>query len=205
MSKTNRDNKVKFNICNVHYAPLNEAEDGTITFSKPVPLPGAVSLSLDPNGEPEDFWADGIAYYTISNNQGYDGDLELALIPEPFRKDILKEDADTNNVLVENVNNELGAFALLFEFDGDQRKIRHVMYNCTASRPSIASQTNEEKREVRTEKLTIKARPLADGRVKAKTGADTSAAVYNGWYDNVYLGQTPSTSSGGSGSGSQGG
>ena len=153
-----------------------------------LPMPGAVSLSLDPNGEPEDFWADGIAYYTISNNQGYDGDLELALIPESFRKDILREDSDSNSVLVENVNNELGVFALLFEFDGDQKKIRHVLYNCTASRPSIASQTNEQNREVRTEKLSIKARPLADGKVKAKTRTETSDAVYNAWYDAVYTG-----------------
>ncbi len=185
----NKANKVKFNICNVHYALITEAEDGTISYGTPIAMPGAVSLSLDPNGELEDFWADGIAYYTVSNNQGYDGDLELALIPESFRNDVLKEEADTNKVLVENVNNELGAFALLFEFDGDQRKIRHVMYNCTASRPSIASQTNEDKREVRTEKLSIKARPLADGKVKAKTGTDTAEAIYNGWYDAVYTGQ----------------
>ncbi len=198
----NKANKVKFNICNVHYAPITEGEDGSITYASPIPLPGAVSLSLDPNGEPEDFWADGIAYYTISNNQGYDGDLELALIPEPFRKDILKEDADSNSVMVENVHNELGAFALLFEFDGDQRKIRHVMYNCTASRPSIASQTNEQNREVRTEKLSIKARPLADGRVKAKTGTDTKENVYNSWYDSVYTGEAPAASGN---NGSQGG
>ncbi len=188
---TNKANKVKFNICNVHYAKITEGEDGAITYGAPIPMPGAVSLSLDPNGEPEDFWADGIAYYTISNNQGYDGDLELALIPESFRKDILREDTDTNSVLVENVNNELGAFALLFEFDGDQRKIRHVLYNCTASRPSIASQTNEQNREVRTEKLSIKARPLSDGKVKAKTGTETSDSVYNSWYDAVYTGVTP--------------
>ena len=198
----NKANKVKFNICNVHYAPITEGEDGSITYASPIPLPGAVSLSLDPNGEPEDFWADGIAYYTISNNQGYDGDLELALIPESFRTDILKEDADSNSVMVENVHNELGAFALLFEFDGDQRKIRHVMYNCTASRPSIASQTNEQNREVRTEKLSIKARPLADGRVKAKTGTDTKENVYNSWYDAVYTGAAPAASGN---SGSQGG
>ena len=47
-----------------------------------MPLPGSVSLSLDANGEPENFYADGIAYYVINNNMGYDGDLELALIPD---------------------------------------------------------------------------------------------------------------------------
>ena len=87
----NSKNKVKFNIRNVHYAKLTVSETGEVTFAKPVPMPGAVSLSLDPNGEPSVFYADGYAYYTISNNQGYEGDLELALVPESFRTDILKE------------------------------------------------------------------------------------------------------------------
>ena len=182
----NKKNKVKFNICNVHYAPITVAEDGTVTFAEPVAMPGAVSISLDPTGEPESFYADGIEYYVINNNQGYDGDLELAIIPESFRTDILKETADANNVLVENANSETGSFALLFEFDGDIRKIRHVLYNCSASRPTIESKTNEEDKEVQTETLTIKARPMANGYVKAKTGDSTTDTVYNDWYKNVY-------------------
>lgn len=80
-----------------------------------------------------------------------------------------------------------GAFALLFEFDGDIRKIRHVLYNCSASRPKIEGKTNEENREVQTETLTVKARPMADGYVKAKTGDKTASATYDGWYKKVYL------------------
>lgn len=181
-----KKNKVKFNVCNVHYAPITVAEDGNVTFETPVSMPGAVSISLDPTGEPESFYADGIEYYVINNNQGYDGDLELAMIPESFRTDILKEEADNNQVLVENANSETGSFALLFEFDGDVRKIRHVMYNCSASRPTIASKTNEENKEVQTETLTVKARPMANGFVKAKTGDSTTAEVYNNWYKTVY-------------------
>lgn len=179
-------NRVKFNICNVHYAPITNAEDGTVTFANPVAMPGAVSISLDPTGEPESFYADGVEYYVINNNQGYDGDLELAMIPESFRTDILKEEQDANKVLVENSNSETGSFALLFEFDGDVRKIRHVLYNCSASRPSIESKTNEDEKEVQTETLTVKARPLASGYVKAKTGDSTTEAVYNNWYKSVY-------------------
>lgn len=179
-------NKVKFNICNVHYAPLTVTEDGIVTYAAPVPLPGAVSISLDPTGEPESFYADGIEYYIINNNQGYDGDLEVAMIPEGFRTDILKEEADSNNVLVENANSETGRFALLFEFDGDVKKIRHVLYNCSASRPTIEAKTNEEDKEVQTETLTVKARPLANGYVKAKTGDNTTDTVYKNWYNEVY-------------------
>lgn len=180
-------NKVKFNICNVHYAPITIGVDGEVTFATPVTMPGAVSLSLDPNGEPESFYADGVEYYIISNNMGYDGDLELAMIPEHFRTDILKEEADDNKVLVENANVETGSFALLFEFDGDSKKIRHVLYNCSASRPKIESKTNEESREVQTETLTVKARPLPSGYVKAKTGNSTTELVYADWYKSVYM------------------
>ena len=158
-----------------------------MTFATPVAIPGAVSISLDPTGEPESFYADGVEYYTINNNQGYDGDLELAMIPEDFRKDILMETADDNNVLIENSNSETGSFALLFEFDGDVRKIKHLLYNCSASRPSIESSTNEEDKEVKTETLTVKARPLVNGYVKAKTGDTTSAETYNNWYSEVYM------------------
>lgn len=182
-----KNNKVKYNLKNAHYALLTMGEDGAVTYGMPVALPGSVSLSLDANGEPENFYADGIAYYVINNNMGYDGDLELALIPESFRTDVLKEKLDSKGVLIENSDAELAQFALLFEFDGDVRHIRHVMYNCSASRPKIEGKTNEDKKEVQTETLTIKATPLADGKVKAKTGNTTDAAVYAGWYKAVYL------------------
>ena len=182
-----KNNKVKYNLKNAYYALLTMGEEGAVTYGMPVALPGSVSLSLDANGEPENFYADGIAYYVINNNMGYDGDLELALIPESFRTDVLKEKLDSKGVLIENSDAELAQFALLFEFDGDVRHIRHVMYNCSASRPKIEGKTNEDKKEVQTETLTIKATPLADGKVKAKTGNTTDAAFYAGWYKAVYL------------------
>lgn len=180
-------NKVKYNLKNAHYAMLKTGEDGTVTYDTPVALPGAVSISLSANGEPENFYADGVAYYVINNNMGYDGDLELALIPEDFRIAALNETLDDKKVLIENADSELNAFALLFEFDGDVRHIRHVLYNCSASRPGISGKTNEENREVQTETLTIKATPLATGVVKAKTGNETDAATYSDWYKAVYM------------------
>ena len=161
---SDKNNKVKYNLKNAHYALLTVGEDGAVSYAAPVPLPGSVSLSLDANG-----------------------DLELALIPESFRTDVLREKLDAKGVLIENSDAELALFALLFEFDGDVRHIRHVMYNCSASRPKIEGKTNEEKKEVQTETLTIKATPLSDGKVKAKTGNTTDATVYADWYKAVYL------------------
>ena len=137
-----KNNKVKFNLKNTHYALLSVSEEGEVSYAAPVPMPGAVSISLDANGEPENFYADGVAYYVINNNMGYDGDLELAMIPESFRTDVLKEKLDDKGVLIENSDVELASFALLFEFDGDQKHIRHVLYNCSASRPGIEGKTN---------------------------------------------------------------
>lgn len=184
---SDKNNKVKYNLKNAHYALLTIGEDGAVSYAAPVPLPGSVSLSLDANGEPENFYADGIAYYVINNNMGYDGDLELALIPESFRTDVLREKLDAKGVLIENSDAELALFALLFEFDGDVKKIRHVLYNCSAARPNIESATNEEEIEVQTETLAITAAPLANGYVKARTGDSTTDTVYTGWYTSVYM------------------
>ncbi len=145
-----KKNKVKYNLRNVHYALLNTDTEGNVSYGTPVPIPGAVSIGLDANGEPSNFYADGYAYFTINNNMGYEGDLEIAIVPESFRVDVLHEKLDDNNVLIEDSNVETANFALLFEFDGDVRKIRHVLYKCAASRPSIESQTNEDEIEVKT-------------------------------------------------------
>ena len=197
----NKKNKVKYNLKNVHAAILTKGDDGTFTYAKPVAIPGAVSLSLDAEGESSPFYADGVVYFRSTSNNGYSGDLEMALIPEWFRTDILQEEKDSNGVLIERSDNTESVYvALLFEFDGDVNAIRHVLYNCTAARPSIESQTKESSIEPGTETLSLAADPREDGLVKSRTGDDTSTSTYNNWYKSVY---TPATSTG-SGSGSTG-
>ena len=86
------NNKVKFGLKNCHYAKATlDPDTNAVTFGTPVAIPGAVNLSLDPEGDTEPFYADDMVYYTTVANNGYSGDLEIALIPESFRKDILKE------------------------------------------------------------------------------------------------------------------
>jgi len=184
-------NKVKYNLKNTHYAILTETvTDGVPSYSyaTPVQMPGAVSMSLDAEGSNDPFYADGIVYFRANSNNGYSGDAEFGMLPESFRTDVLKESLDTNNVLIEdNKSTETVKFALLFEFDGDAKAIRHVMYNCSAARPTISSETKEDKITPSTEKLSITADPRSDGLIKAKTGDTTTDTAYNEWYTSVYV------------------
>ena len=190
----NKPNKVRFGLKNCHYAPATIADDGTITYGTPVALPGAVNLSMDPEGENENFYADDGVYYVVANNAGYSGDLELALLPDHFRQSCLGETVDANGLAVESADAQASPFALLFEFSGDQRKTRHVMYNCTASRPTVEGATTEDSKTPQTETVSIAAAPVpATGIVKAKTTPDTADAVYSAWFTAV---QTPAAESG---------
>ena len=171
-----------------HLLKLTKGDDGNFTYDTPRAIPGAVSISLEAEGDSSPFYADGIVYFRSTANSGYSGDLEIALIPEWFRTDILQEYKDGNGVLVEHSDiTESIYFALLFEFDGDVKAIRHVLYNCTASRPSIESETKEESIEPGTETLSLTADPREDGLVKSRTGDETNSATYQNWYNEVYI------------------
>ena len=182
-------NKIKYNLKNVHAAIMTHTEDGGYSYETPVPIPGAVNLSLDAEGDTSPFYADGVVYFRAVSNNGYSGDLEIALIPDWFREKILKEVKDNNGVLIEtNTDIEPVYFALLFEFDGDKKSIRHVMYNCSvSSRPTVEGKTKEESIEPGTETLSLKADAREDGLIKARTGSDTVDKTYQDWYKSVYV------------------
>lgn len=180
-------NKVTYGLKNVHYATYTEV-DGVITYDAPVKIPGGIEISLDPRGDMIEFYADDMLYYSAPNNQGYDGTLSIANIPDSFATDVLGEQKDADDGVVhESSNDKPKPFALLFEFDGDKNAVRHVMYNCSANRPAIGSSTKTNSTEPNTNELTFVASPRStDQKVKTKTTADTSSAVYDAWYTKVY-------------------
>ena len=148
-------------------------------------------MSLEPQGELTTFRADNIDYWTGNSNNGYQGDLEMALITDSFRKDILGEAEDSTGVLVELKDVPAVHFALLYQYEGDQKAARRVMFNCTASRPSEAGQTTEDTIEPQTETITITAHSIYNSSygkeiVKAKTTAETDTTAYEGWFEAVH-------------------
>lgn len=185
-------NKIKYGLKNVYYAVATLAADGTATFATPVRIPGAVNLSLEPQGDREPFYADDVEYFVSISNTGYEGDLEIALVPESFETDVLKAVVDTNKVLFEEVSPEIVHFALLFQFAGDKKNIRHCFYNCTAMRPTVEGETKGENIEPKTETLSLRAGSIYDATlqkdiVKGKTKDDTTEAIYNAWFTQVIV------------------
>lgn len=163
--------------------------DDTVTYEKPFKIPGAISLSLEAKGELTAFYADGIKYYVASSNGGYEGDLEMAMIPDKFRQLILNEILDENKVMFENANAVPKEFAFGFEIDGDLRSTRFWFYNCTSTRPNVESSTTEETKEPTTDKVSISCAASEDGTVRAKTTPEVNDDIYNKWFDSVYIKQ----------------
>ena len=182
------ENKVQFNLKNVHYAVLtNPGDDAQApAWDTPVHVPGAVSLTLDQQGEVTPFYADGIVYYQTAANNGYSGDLEMARFIDQMLMDVWGTILTADEVLVENSDVIPSAFALLFQIDGDQQGDYYCLYNCTGTRPGISSQTKTETTEPQTQTSTISAVSLPNGNVLARTTANTPEGVKATWFERVY-------------------
>lgn len=181
--------KVKFGLKNVHYALATIAADGTATYGTPVRIPGAVSLAMEPSGENTPFYADDSVYFTAPGATGYTGDLTIALVPDSFKKDCLGEDDSIEGVLIETADASPKPFALMFEFTTDEKAQKHVLYNCTAKRPTLGSNTKGESTEVQTEALNLTASSIFNAALNkniVKAKADDTAQAYDTWYSAVF-------------------
>ena len=180
-------NKVQYGLKNVHYATVTVGTN-SVTYGTPVEWPGAVSLSLSAEGDQTDFFADNVRYFTAIANNGYSGDFESALVPDSFRTDIMGETVGTGaktGMMYEAADVQPKAFALLFQFEGDQNATRYVLYNCKMSRPDIESSTTEDSIQVQTVSGEITASPRAfDNIVKAQC-ANTASTAYSAWFNTV--------------------
>lgn len=175
-------NKVRYGLKNVYYALLTEGE--TDSYGTPVSLPGAINMSLAPVGESRSVVADDTDYFTAQGNNGYDGTLELALLPEAFRTAVMGEVEDSKKVIFEKNSANPAPFALLFEFTGDSHQIKHVLYKCIATRANIDGAATTTK-ETRNTVLNLQVRPNRAGYVKANTKSDTDSTVNGAWYTSV--------------------
>lgn len=186
-------NKVKYGLSNVYVAPFTINSSNQYVYETPVAVPGAVNLSLSASGDTNDFYADNVIYFSSTANQGYEGDLELAMITDYIRTDILGETMDSNGALIEDADSLPKGFAFGFQIEGDKKNRRFWYYNCTLTRPDNNGATTESTITPQTDTLSIKAMPrLTDKIVRAMIElSEENEAAYNSFFTQVY---TPETS-----------
>ena len=188
-------NKITYGLDKLAYAKITTWTDGVPTFGTVTDIPGAVSITFSNEGDLTKFKADNIDYWVGEANNGYSGSFEVADLPQTFYTDILGAKSDSNVVIYEDQEAQSSHFALLFQFQGDEKAVRHVMYNCVAKRPEIASSTKGDTIEPNTMTVDIEA---SGAKLTVKSGVNkmvvkafaTSAAnttAYNGWYTAVYV------------------
>ena len=179
-------NKVKFGLKSLFIASVTEAANGEITFGTPRSWPGSVSLTMDPQGDTNAFYADDCKYYVTTSNDGYEVSLETALVPDWFTEEYLGETKDTDGNLVEQTTDSPSHFAALFEFTGDKKAIRHCLFYCQAARPTVEGETKGESAEVKTESISFTSMALPGTNIiKKKSPEETDATKYANWYTAV--------------------
>ena len=180
-------NKVVYGLSNAYIAFLTES---TGVFATPVALPGIVNLSVNPEGEDSVFYADDIAYHTVQTNNGYKGDLEVALIADSVLAQMLGWDVDDNGMLTERSDGAAQPFALLGQIKGDAANRRFVYYKCTAGRPTVEHSTKGETTEPKTTVLPLTITPFEIDSVYVVKGVlertVANASVYDAFFGAVY-------------------
>ena len=180
-------NKVKFGLRNVYYSKIT-VTGGVYSYGTPVKIDGAVNLTLSPTGDRTDFYADDIIYFSQTANNGYEGELEVALLPDSFKTDILGQTSDVNGALIENADDTLSHFALGFEVQGDDKARRTWLYEVVPGRPNGDAPTKEATITPQTDTLpiTVVARS-SDYAVKVSmTETALNTAKFAAFFSNVY-------------------
>jgi phi13 family phage major tail protein len=179
------DNKVTFGLKNVHIWEMKD--DGTeVTYGAVIPWKGATEISLDPAGDRTDDYADDGLWYSIDNNQGFTGKLTFKQVPYEVSSLIVGDFKDENGVIAQSLN-QGKPVAIAFEFQGDKKATRHIIYNVAFSRPGEGGTTKADKLETASFEFEFTAGidPYLDV-AKAKSSPDTTAEAYGAWYDKPY-------------------
>ncbi len=186
-------NKVTFGLEKVHIAFLDETSPTQPAWKTPVAIPGAVRWTPTAVGESSTFYADNTAYFTVTANNGYTGELELANVPDAILAEMLGWEIDANGMIVEVSDAIPKPFALLGQVLGDKRNRRFVYYHCVASRPAKERQTKAESITPNTDVLNLTISPIEiDGKMIVRGEmelSDTNQTAYNSFFSAVY---TPS-------------
>lgn len=182
-------NRVNWGLAASAWGKITVDANGEDVYGAPIMFLGNRQVNWDPAGDLMKVFADGTVIYTGRQNSGYTGSLELTNLDDDFAKWALSESVDSKNVQVEEKEPVVNRFYLLWEWVQDAKNTRHVMYNITASRPSMSATTagDNDSKTAQYRTLNMTAIPRADGVIKASTRVDVDSTTYNNWFQAAYV------------------
>lgn len=182
-------NRVNWGLAASAWGKITRDAQGNDVYGAPTMFLGNRQVNWDPAGDLVKVFADGTVIYTGRQNSGYTGSLELTNLDDDLAAWVLSESVDSNNVQFEEKEPVVNRFYLMWEWVQDAKNTRHIMYNITASRPSMSATTSGDgdSKTAQYRTLNLTAIPRDDGIVKASTRVDVNSTVYNNWFNAAYV------------------
>ena len=146
-------NKVLFGFSDL-YVGTYTVSGGTVTLGSPYHQAGAVGFSPEASDDTNVFYADNIEYYTTMGNGSMEGDLEVAMFDDDFKKNFLGYVELDDGGLAQVKNATKPSVYIMFEIQGDDAARRVIIYNGTLGNISRDYATIEETAEPTTETVS---------------------------------------------------
>ena len=125
------NNKVEFGISNLHVGTYSVSSAGVVSLGTPYHQKGAVSLSLDPESDKSDFFADNIKYWSGYVDNGFTGTVKAARFDTAFKTQFLGYAALSGGAIGKVKTATKPNVYLAFEAEGDAEKRRVLLLNAT--------------------------------------------------------------------------
>lgn len=179
--------KVTYGICKLHYAVISSG-----VYQTPKPIPGGVSLSIDPPSGAK-YISSSIGNVPYGNVEGeYSGSLTIASLPLAFLSDIYGYNVNlAGDVIKDGGIKKAAHFALMYQTQTDSGAKRVVFYDCEVGNYSEQIRTTEAGINYTAYTVPIKMRKNPakvlrgyDSDYKAEV-YDTNAA-YETFFNSVY-------------------
>lgn len=151
----NDTNRVSFGLSNVVVGTYTVGADGTVTMGEPMNIPGAVNLSLEPEGNDNSFYADNKKYWSGYSDNGFTGSLEMARFPDKFRTTFMGAKKLDDGGVADIKSSTKPAVYIAYQGEGDKLSRRAILYNVTLSGIKKESKTTEDSTEPETESIDI--------------------------------------------------
>ena len=149
-------NKVEFGISELHVGTYTD-NNGTVTLGTPYHQKGAVSFAPEEQSENNTFYADNTAYWSGFSDGTFEGDLEVAMFDDAFKKQFMGYKELANGGLAKVKGAIKPNVYIAFQVEGDAEHRRIIMYNCALGGITREYNTIEETKEPTTETIPVTA------------------------------------------------